>query len=304
MGKYTQPLQVIFQEMLVVMATFVFILIIALLCEIDSSNQSDSVNDLSLNDYTSDGEVAQLFYSAKTIKKSTPFVGWQNRRTNEVFFLSIRKTNSPLGFCTSNQIEKFTDDRNRFVIGQVGHHPDIQSVFRRTNEIIQESRLKYGEYPNLDKICRDLSIFLTKGFYPVNRNDVVSRPLAVSMVLSEYDISTDRAKMILLENSGLSRDSSFVTLGMVSNVAHDKLHNLVNDEDSDVKSLINIDSEMQIRKAIEILSEEFCSDADLEDGCIFFECARVNRFGVATSGTLPLLKGRTLNIFATAQKSL
>lgn len=229
-------------------------------------------DDLSLHDYTSNGDIAQYSYAAKAVERSSPLIGFVVNNTAVIVSFSVPV--SPLSIKPRFNIDTYD---NYMATAVTGMTADCDYVRSHTNRLTQSYKLTYGEGSlTCDGLSNKISTYVTRGMYPQDEddNDKISRPLATSMIVSSYSAKLKQAKLLLIANNGIISDSSFVALG-VSPKRKDELRQLIQVENSAITRV----KEM-IKKVVDaVLKDEMLANYE-------FEYCIISENGVAHSGRL------------------
>lgn len=233
-------------------------------------DKRDKNDDLSLNAYTSNGDIAQYSYAAKAIERSSPLIGFVVNNTAVIVSFSVPV--SPLSMKPRFNIDTYDDYLATAVTGITA---DCDYLRSHTNRLTQSYKLTYGEGAlTCDGLSSKISTYVTRGMYPqdADDDDKISRPLATSMILSSYSNKSKQAKLLLVANNGIISDSPFAALG-VSPPRRDELLQLV-------QSTTTGSIKQMIEKAVRIiLSDE--KHANYE-----FEFCIISENGVIHSGRM------------------
>ncbi len=238
-------------------------------------DKRDKSDDLSLNDYTSNGEIAQYSYAAKAIERSSPLVGFVVNNTAVIVSFSVPV--SPLSVKPRFNIDTYD---NYLATAVTGITADCDYLRSHTNRLTQSYKLTYGEGAlTCDGLSNKISTYVTRGMYPqdADDDDKISRPLATSMIISSYSNKLKQAKLLLVANNGIISDSSFAALG-VSPTKRDELLQLVQAVNREPTTTMNI--KQMIEKTVSIiLSDEKLANYE-------FEYCIISENGVTHSGRL------------------
>ena len=192
-------------------------------------------NDMSWNLYTNDGEIAQISYANTGISRALPVVSWCEESSDITVIISASLL--PSSLCLSSAfIGRSQVLENDFVIAITGYIPDMRQLQVQCAFIYFNYLNTHGSSPNIDYMCNKLSTWLTLGLYPKSDDEasfqdiLTTRPYALSCLISSYDKTERKAKLYLLENSGVFRDCHFATLGKISHSCIPKLKQIALDE--------------------------------------------------------------------------
>lgn len=184
--------------------------------------KSPPLNDLSLHHYTDEGEIAQIKYASEAVVRSMPILGWIEPSLDASVIVSCSRSNSPLCLSTIHASDVL---EGSIVVASTGLRSDCRQLLQEANRIILSNRFTFGHPPNLEKLCHNLAVWLTKGLYPQSDEDEEeednppTRPYATVALLSQYDTSDNKVRMFQLHNSGVFQECSFSCLGRLSDVA-------------------------------------------------------------------------------------
>lgn len=184
--------------------------------------KSSSINDLSMRQYTEEGEIAQIKYANEAVVRAMPVIGWIEPSLNASIIISCSHPTSPL--CLSGSHDSSSDlfHEEKTVIVSTGIRTDCRQLLQKTNNIILSNRLTFSNPPTIEKLCHNLAIWLTKGMYPRNEDDdndddsPSTRPYATAALISQFDMVAKKAKLFQLQNSGSFQECSFSCLGRLS----------------------------------------------------------------------------------------
>ena len=150
-------------------------------------------NDLSLFEFTKDGNVAQLLYSGIAIEKyGFPIVGIYISKLKISILLSGLFTYNKLMEPNDNDDDDDDDVSDRggvyiqdhSCLAVTGYHPDVIPVQNHINRVIQSHRYNYGEIPSMHHIATQSMEYITQGVYRDAADEAASRPLAVSVIIA------------------------------------------------------------------------------------------------------------------------
>lgn len=235
----------------VVYASF---LIIILLIDY-ASTISITKRDLSINMYAEDGQISQILYASKAVDKSSPIISYIYNNTSIIISIRIIPKNY-LNILETSQTMNIFDDNVVAVAN--GYDPDIRATLSYLNLIVQSYHLNFGDTPNIDYMSSKLSSWITRGLYP-NENDdedILSRPLAVSILLSSFDQIQNRIRIVKIENSGKIIDCKFATIGSISAPSVGKIYNIIRANDDSISFNLNTSSNMDTSYVVEISRSE------------------------------------------------
>lgn len=183
-----------------------FILLLILRCQ---SASVKNKNDMSLHQLTESGEVAQVYYASKAIRKSsTGLLGYCDNDFSAVF--AISKKPSTLQILRAKSIvERYGKSLG---VAMIGNPADCVYASSKCNLVIQSHILRFGETPHMDNVAKAMSKWVTRGMY-IGEEDAVLRPVATSILLLGRDLSGNSNRLVLLENSGSIEECDFVSIG-------------------------------------------------------------------------------------------
>jgi len=186
-----------------------------------SSSASSSSDELRLNAYTSDGELAQVAFASRGVGKSSPAVGFL------VNGVGVLLHCSPCDSLLSQRIFRTIEWMDSVAICPIGYGADCLRVKTEWRGVVENHKFSFGEPPAVDKIASKLSTMLTSGLYPEQRGDdeplPFARPLASSVLfLAAVDKQRSKAsgngnRLLLLDNSGaIFQCHKLASLGTIS----------------------------------------------------------------------------------------
>lgn len=164
---------------------------------------------MSLHQLTESGEVAQVYYASKAIRKSsTGLLGYCDNDFSAVF--AISKKPSTLQILRAKSIvERYGKSLG---VAMIGNPADCVYASSKCNLVIQSHILRFGETPHMDNVAKAMSKWVTRGMY-IGEEDAVLRPVATSILLLGRDLSGNSNRLVLLENSGSIEECDFVSIG-------------------------------------------------------------------------------------------
>jgi 20S proteasome alpha/beta subunit len=166
-------------------------------------------NDMSLHQYTDSGEVAQVYYASNAIQKSsTGLLGYCDSDFSAVFVISKKLSTLQVARDKST-VEKYGKSLG---VAMIGHPADCVYARGKCNLVIQSHILRFGETPVMDNVAKAMSKWVARGMY-IGDEDAVLRPLATSIILFGRDLSGTSNRLVLLENSGSTKECDFVSIG-------------------------------------------------------------------------------------------
>lgn len=186
-----------------------------------SASASSSSDELRLNAYTSDGDLAQVAFAARGVGKSSPAVGFV------VNGVGVLLHCSPCESLLSQRISRTIEWMDSVAICPIGYGADCLRVKTEWRGVVENHKFSFGEPPAVDKIASKLSTMLTSGLYPEQRGDdeplPFARPLASSVLfLAAADKQRSKAsgngnRLLLLDNSGaIFQCHKLASLGTIS----------------------------------------------------------------------------------------
>lgn len=242
---------------------FVTLLLLVLIVTISSSD------DLSLYQYTSAGEIAQISYSSIAISNcNNPIIGMTTKCGSSIIF-AFSTYHSSLIKSSPSLIDVHDSS---IIIATTGMVADCKYTRNQLNDNMQGHSLTYGESSlSIEHICNRLATFLTQGMYKKDDEDdsiKIARPLAASSLLSTYDKDKKKTLLKMVENTGLVNDVSFATLGKLPQAVIDDMMKK-RDECDDVGSLLS--------SIVTIIDDSMVSN----DMTYEVECAITSRHGIS-----------------------
>jgi 20S proteasome alpha/beta subunit len=182
-----------------------------------TSIRASAGNELRLNAYTRDGDLAQVTFAARGVGKSSPAVGFV-LKGNVGVLLFGRPCSSPL----SVPVSRTTEWMDKVGICAVGYRADCARLKTEWRGVVENHKFIFGEAPSVNKIASKLSTVLTSGMYP-DRNEKeapFARPLAASVLFLASEGGSMR--LLQLDNSGTIYEcKGLAALGSVSSHADD-----------------------------------------------------------------------------------
>jgi 20S proteasome alpha/beta subunit len=195
---------------------------------IGSSTMFAAANDLSLYQYTSNGEVAQIQYAYKHIAKLSPKISFKDKDSGAIVTLSVEKRRSKLLLSDKKSIATLPD--TNIVIAAAGYSPDNTYLLNQMNTYTQNHFLKFGEPPSLDGLSSHIAMWMTRGLYGQysdEGNEPISRPLASVVILAGYDDESEKPRLLEVENSGAVTEKTLILLGAASDATRETVLNTV-----------------------------------------------------------------------------
>lgn len=177
--------------------------------------------DLSLHSYTPDGQVEQLAFATRAIDKCPPRISFRDHDTGIVTSFAMRDLPSSLCDKMKPAIEVCRDVSLAYTTA--GYEPDVAYLLNKLNSITQAHCRTYGEAPNLDYISFHTASWITSGMYKQNKEDKLSRPLAVAVSIAAFDRTYRRNRLVLVDNTGFSTDTSLSLLGRFTDTDRDAI---------------------------------------------------------------------------------
>lgn len=177
--------------------------------------------DLSLHSYTPDGQVEQLAFATRAIDRCPPRISFRDHDTGIVASFAMRDLPSSLCDKMKPVIEVNRDLSLSYT--PAGYQPDVAYLLNKLNNITQAHCRTYGEAPNLDYISFHTASWITSGMYKQNKEDKLSRPLAVAVSIAAFDRTYNRNRLLLVDNTGFSTDTSLSLLGKFTDIDRDTI---------------------------------------------------------------------------------
>jgi len=193
---------------------------------------SVSVNDLSLHQYTEEGEIAQIKYANEAVIQAMPTLGWIEPSLDASIIITCSYVTSPLCFSGSQTSDVLEE---RTMIATTGIRTDCRQLLQEANNIILSNQFIFSNSPTVEKLCNKLAVWLTKGMYSQSSNDESAdddddppptRPYATAALISQYDTIAKKVKLFQLLNSGSFQECSFSCLGKLSKESVSKIRQL------------------------------------------------------------------------------
>ena len=254
-----------------------------------SSNvNGNGANTASLRQYTEKGEIAQLAYSALAIEKDAPLIAFADPETSSAIILLVNRVASSLMSFPSGSNARLEHLRDEKLVTAVGGFVADGNYARvHLFSLIQNHRFVFGESPSLENLSSQMSSWITRGLY-TDREDPIERPLALSLLLSTYCAEENRAKLVLVENSGLVTDRKYVVTGALSAVHRKQILSIIAESSTPVLS--------KVKQILNLL----VVDGDGEytnDGDAYFECCVVRERGISCKNDLKCSAPRDVYAF-------
>jgi 20S proteasome alpha/beta subunit len=173
------------------------------------------VNDLSLRQYTEDGEIAQVSYANEAVLQAMPILGWIEPSLDASVIITCSHSTSPLCLSTvhmSDVLEGTT------IFATTGLRTDCRQLLIEANNIMLSNQFLFSHSSTVEKLCNKLAIWLTKGMYSQSGEDdpPPARPFATAALISQFDAEAKKVKLFQLRNSGSFQECSFSCLGRLS----------------------------------------------------------------------------------------
>ena len=189
-----------------------------------ASASASGGEELRLNAYTSEGELAQVAFAARGVDKCSPAVGFVVGDELGVL-LSCSPRPSPLSLRVSSTIEWM----DGVGVCAVGYKADCLRLKTEWRGVVENHKFIFGEAPAASKIATKLSAVLTSGLYPERGRDKereapFARPLAASVLFLASDEAPagGRLRLLQLDNSGaIFRCHKLAALGSLAAHAKD-----------------------------------------------------------------------------------
>ena len=253
-----------------------------------------SMNDLSINQFTENGEIAQLEYASKAVKRDTPslaFIHKKERKRKEqqtieeadgdededaiCCILSISSKVSPLLLNSASKIEYHRGQNLVNVVN--GYWADCDYVRKHLYEVVANSMFQYGESPSLDYLGNKLSTWIVRGMYKIKK-DTIARPLAVNVLLSKFDQIRNKPRLLQIQNSGIVSDCEYVFVGSISAQTKSEIRRFILD-------VVDGGIVEKIRGVCQFLEEELLGNENQGDIIVtdsepILECCIVSRKGI------------------------
>lgn len=167
-------------------------------------------NDMSLHQYTENGDVAQISYASRAIEKSsTGLLGLSGSDYAIVFVIRRKPSRLQVLQKLKPAIEKYT---TLFGIAVTGY--DADSTYSKCNLVKQSHILRFGETPLIDNMSRTISKWLTRGMY-IGDDEATLRPVASSVLLFGRDNVENPHRLLMVESSGSVKECDFISAGYV-----------------------------------------------------------------------------------------
>ena len=240
---------------------------------------SVSVNDLSLHQYTEEGEIAQIKYANEAVIQAMPILGWIEPSLDASVFITCSHVTSPLCFSGSQTSDVLEE---RTMIATTGLRTDCRQLLQEANNIMLSNQFIFSNSPTVEKLCNKLAVWLTKGMYSQSGNDESAdddddppptRPYATAALISQYDTIAKKVKLFQLLNSGSFQECSFSCLGKLDKESVSKIR-LVALSDTTISTTITTSSstESKFRSSFDHESRK-----SLESDALFAKLNKVLR---------------------------
>ena len=100
------------------------------------------------------------------------------------------------------------------------------------NVIIQSYKLLYGENPNMEYLTSELSSWITKSLYRIKDNPM-TRPLAVTILLSKYDYDHKKTILCQVDNTGyISEPINSIVGGCITSNENSQILKIINEKNN------------------------------------------------------------------------
>jgi len=209
------------------------------------SSGSGSNHDLSLYQYTDDGQVAQVAYAAQLVDRSDARVAFYDEQSDAVVMILLKKSvypdildpNSADSSCQSTRSIRVLEDAG-LVLMLAGYTPDCNYVLKGINGAVQDHSLRYGESPDVRFLSLETSLRIVEGLYKYSGRSAVARPLAAAVIMASSRRGSDTGKVWQVDNSGSVSARRIALLGSMSELQKRDIvdaisrRNLNNDDDS------------------------------------------------------------------------
>lgn len=206
---------------MVVVAMLLFIIGSWLLTVVARSSGSGSNHDLSLYQYTDDGQVAQVAYAAQLVDRSDARVAFHDEQSDAVVMILLKKSIYPeiLEPCPSTSTRSIIVlEDSGLVFMLAGYAPDCDYVFDGINGVIQDHSLKYGESPGVRFLSSETSLRIVEGLYRYSGRSAVARPLAAAVLMASSRRGDDAGKVWQVDSSGSVTARRIALLGSMSDL--------------------------------------------------------------------------------------
>lgn len=227
--------------------------------------------DSSIHQYSGEGGIFQFEYAWRRILQSTPIVGWIDDSSNSTVILSSSPKQSSLQTVKSSSFRVF---ENSVLVAGTGYSPDWTRSATYVNELVQSHGFMFEEVPFIDMIGSKLATWLTRGKVEAVEWPAITRPLAVDLLLSQFDEISSKPRLVLAEHNGLSRKCQYAVIGGVGQVDLEGVTTVITTQ--------QLSRNEKILKISKILSSPSrvagAGNRDYE-----FQCAIVSRNGVRVS---------------------
>lgn len=160
-----------------------------------ASARGDAGAELQLNTYTHDGELAQIAFASRGVRKSSPAVGFV------LDDVGVLMSCGPRPSLLAQRTDAGIEVMDNIGFCPVGWKSDCLRLKSEWRQVVEGHKFQFGEAPSVDMIASRLSTFMTRGLYQ-ERSDAFARPLAASVLFIEHSPEERRNRLVLLENSG------------------------------------------------------------------------------------------------------
>ena len=170
--------------------------------------------DVSLGQYSAQGELVQLRYAGRAVERAPPVVGLSGKLGDQAVSVLLRLRGlSPLS--RDAEVLPSFEVLDDVLLCSAGYAPDCRAVLVQAAVITQSHRLLFGDPPSAEHLCGELLRWMTRGLRRDEREAVV-RPLAVSVLVCDIPKG---GLLSVLGNGGETQRRPFVCLGAVSRAA-------------------------------------------------------------------------------------
>lgn len=192
-----------------------------LLSVLAKRSSTGSTHDLSLYQYTDDGQVAQVAYAAQLVDRSDARVAFHDEQSDAVVMILLKKSIYPeiLEPCLSTSTRSIIVlEDSGLVFMLAGYAPDCDYVFDGINGVIQDHSLKYGESPDVRFLSSETSLRIVEGLYRYSGRSAVARPLAAAVLMASSRRGDDTGKVWQVDSSGSVTARRIALLGSISDL--------------------------------------------------------------------------------------
>lgn len=191
---------------------FILLFSALLISQLCLSAKVRNKNDMSLHQYTDNGDVAQISYAARAVDKSpSGLLGFSQSEFAIIFV--IRKKPSRLQVLQKSKptIEMCS---KLYGIAVTGNDADCTYTRSKLNLVKQSHILRFGETPLIDNMSRTISRWLTRGMY-IGDEEPTLRPVASSVLLFGRDDIETPHRLLIVESSGSVKECDFISAGYI-----------------------------------------------------------------------------------------